>query len=236
MAKTLANLRDDVEVRLGDSTNVVWTEAELGSYIKEGYDELVLTTEILWKRSTSAITDVAGTGTYALPTDFHKMDRVTWKKRRIDPWTAREARERTPYYLTTRGDVIAYVMELDGISKLRLINVPSASASNTIIEYFRRGATLSTDATTLEIPDRYTDYIVFYALSRALEREGNGQDSKMAAHYLARYAEGLKRIKTRKSQAFSTRIGSFGGGSEPRRVPGLPQWPSTYGRPVRVRF
>lgn len=236
MSKTLVNLRDDVETRLGDTGNTVWSEAELTSYIKEGYDELCLSTEILWKRSTTAITDVAGTGTYSLPSDFYKMDRVTWQNRKIEPWTAKEARQTTPYYRTTRGNVIAYVMEMDGLQTIRLINVPSASGSYTVIEYFRRGATLSADGTALDIPDRYTDYVVWYALARALERDGKGQDSEMAAHYNSRYLDGLARIKKRKSQVLSSRTGVMGGGSEPPRGPGVPTLVQTYGRPVRVRY
>lgn len=236
MSKTLANLRDETEIRLGDSTNTIWSEAELTSYIKEGYDHLCLTTLFLWKRSTTAITDVAGTATYSLPSDFYKMDRVTWKNLRIDPWTAREARERQPYYTTTQGNVIAYMMEMDGLMTMRLINVPAASGSNTIIEYFRRGAALSADGTALEIPDRYTDYVIWYALARAYEREGKGQDSEMSAHYQARYGEGVSRIKRRWAQVHRSRAGVLGGGNEAPRKLGDPQWPSNYGRVVRVRY
>lgn len=236
MSKTLANLRDEVEIRLGDSTNTIWAEVELTSYIKEGYDELCMSTEILWKRSTSAITDVAGTATYSLPSDFYKMERATWKNLRIGPWTAKEARGRNASYRTVQGNVIAYTIEMDGLSTLRLIYVPAASGSNTIIEYFRRGAALSADGTALEIPDRYTDYVMWYALARALEREGKGQHSEMALHFQARYLEGQKRIRKRKSQVLSSRAGSFGGRDARTPPLGDPCWPSNYGRPVRVRY
>lgn len=234
MSKTLVNLRDDVETRLGDTTNTIWAEAELTSYIKEGYDELCLTTEMLWKRSTTAITDVAGTATYALPSDFYKMERATWRNRKMEPWTAREARQKSPYYQTTRGTVYAYVMEMDGLQTIRLVMVPATSGSNTVIEYFRRGADLAADGTALDIPDRYTDYVVWYALARALERDGKGQDSEMATHYNSRYLDGVKRIRKRKSQVLSSRIGVMGGGSVPNRVQGMPMLSSSnYGRPVR---
>lgn len=236
MSKSLLNLRDDVETRLGDTTNTIWTEAELTAYIKEGYDELCLATEMLWKRSTTAITDVAGTATYSLPSDFHKIDRVTWQNRKIEPWTAREARERNAYYRTIQGTVIAYTIEMDGLSTIRLIYVPATSGSNTIIEYFRRGATLSLDATQVEIPDRYTAYIVWYALARALERDGAGQDAEMAAHYQSRYVEGVKRIKSRKTAIRRSRIGVMGGGDLSSRKMGTPQFPWNYGERVRVRY
>ncbi len=236
MSKTRVNLTDDVQTRLGDTAAAIWTQAEVISYVKEGYDELCLSTLMLWKRSTTAITDVAGTATYSLPTDFYQMERVTWKNLRIDPWTAAETRSRQPYYTTVQGNVIAYVLELDGLGTIRLVYIPAESASNTIIEYFRRGAALSSDSTALDIPDRYTDYIVWYALARALEREGPGQDSEMAAHYQLRYDEGVKRIKRRKSQIHQSRTGQLGGKDAPPPKLGDPQWPSTYGRVVRVRY
>lgn len=236
MSKTLVNLSDEVAVRLGDTGATIWSAAELKAYVKEGYDELCLSTEMLWKRSTTAITDVAGTATYSLPSDFYKMERVTWQNIRIEPWTARQARDSSNYYRTTQGNVIAYTIELDGLSTIRLIYVPAASGSNTIIEYFRRGAVLSGDSTALEIPDRYTDYVVWYALSRALEREGKGQDSDMALHYQTRYLEGLKRIRSRKSAIHRSRTGVMGGGSDTPRKMGTPQFPYNYGERVRVRY
>lgn len=235
MSKTLANLRDDTETRLGDTANTIWAEVELTSYIKEGYDELCLSTLMLWKRA--AVVLVAGTGTYTLATDLYKVDRITWQSIRIDPWTARESRDRSAYYRTTQGNVYAYVQELDGLGTIRLINVPAASSTTDLyVEYFRRGAVLSADGTALEIPDRYTDYIVWYAMARALERDGRGQDTELAAHYQGRYLEGLKRIKKRKSQIHSSRIGQMGGMDGTQREPGYPQWPSNYGVPVRVRY
>lgn len=235
MSKTLVNLSDDVAVRLGDSAASIWTAAELKSYVKEGYDELCLSTLMLWKRA--AVVLVAGTGTYTLATDLYKVDRITWQSIRIDPWTARESRDRNAYYRTTQGNVYAYVQELDGLGTIRLINVPAASSTTDLyVEYFRRGATLSADGTALEIPDRYTDYVVWYAMARALERDGRGQDTELAAHYQGRYLEGLKRIKKRKSQIHSSRIGQMGGMDGTQREPGYPQWPSNYGVPVRVRY
>lgn len=235
MSKTLANLRDDTETRLGDTANTIWAEVELTSYIKEGYDELCLSTLMLWKRIAGALT--AGTGTYTMPAEIYKFDRLTYNGIRMVPWTAREARERNAYFQTTQGLPYAYTMEADGLSTIRMIPVPSVTTTTTLyVEYFRRGAVLSADGTALEIPDRYTDYVVWYAMARALERDGRGQDTELAAHYQGRYLEGLKRIKKRKSQIHSSRIGQMGGMDGTQREPGYPQWPSNYGVPVRVRY
>lgn len=236
MSKSLLNLSDDVLTRLGDTAVAIWSAAEIKGYVKEGYDELCLSTLMLWKRSTTAITDVAGTATYTLPSDLYRVDRITWKNLKIEPWKASEARSRNAYFQVNQGNVTAYVLEADGLGTIRLINVPAANGSNTILEYFRRGATLSADGTLLEIPDYYSDYVVWYALARAYEREGRGQDSEMSQHYQSRYSEGVARVKRRKSQALSSRTGVFGGGD--RRPPKLedPQWPSTYGPTVRMRY
>lgn len=235
MSKTLVNLSDDVATRLGDTAAAIWTAAELKSYVKEGFDELCLSTLMHFERVSVALT--AGTGTYTLATDLYKVDRIAWQSLRLVPWTARQARERNPYFATTRGNPIAYVMEADGLGTFRLIYVPDANSTTDLyVEYFKRGATLSGDSTVVELADRYTDYVVWYALARALERDGRGQDTELASHYQGRYLEGLKRIKKRKSQIHSSRIGQMGGMGGTQRGPGYPQWPSNYGVPVRVRY
>ncbi len=48
-----------------------------------------------------------------------------------------------------------------------------------------------------EIPERYQTYVRHYAQARALEREGEGQDLALAAHYQSRYEAGIKRMLRR---------------------------------------
>ena len=229
MARTLAQTRGDVQTFLGDTAAAIWSTAELDSYIKEGYDDLCLKTGILWEKDEPAgIQPVDGTGTYTLPTDLYKIERLTWRKKRLVPLSPEEAARLDPRYRVTEGTIEGYIVEGDGIRTLRYFRVPSATDTEVSIEYQRRGATLSLRSTELELPDRYVDYVTWFAMARALERDGVGQDTDLSRLFMDRYVAGLKRIKGRKSAAVSSRAGSLGGRSRPTEPP-LPRFPWNYG-------
>lgn len=100
--------------------------------------------------------------------------------------------------------------------------------SNMRMEYRRRGAEL-TDSQPFEIPDRYTVYVRHYAQARALEREGDGQDLELAAHYDARYKAGVQRMLKRKQAVQFQRKYVIGGNADrPQRQP-LVRLPWQYG-------
>lgn len=230
MARTLLQTRTDVLTYLGDTANAIWSTAEIDSYIKEGYDDLCRKTGILWKKDAPAgLQPVAGTGTYTLPTDLYKIERMTWNAKRMCPLYPEEAARLDPRYRVTQGNPEAYIVDGDGVGTIRYFRVPSASDLLISIEYQRRGATLATGATELELPDRYVDYVTWFAMGRALERDGTGQDLELASFFSERYADGLKRIKRRKSAAQSARVGNLGGGGDLHRPPPLPRFPWNYG-------
>lgn len=229
MARTLLQTRTDVLAYLGDSSSAIWSTAEIDSYIKEGYDDLCMRSGALWiKSAPGGLQPVAGTGTYALPTDLYKIERMTWNVKRMRPMYPEEAQRYDHRYRITQGIPLAYIVEGDGLGVIRYFRVPSASDSLISIEYVRRGAALSSSGTSLELPDRYVDYVTWFAMGRALERDGTGQDLALSEHFKERYAAGLTRIKKRKAAAQSARIGSLGGPGKPMAPP-LPQFPWNYG-------
>lgn len=233
---TLQDVREAAALRLGDSTYAIWTSAELTMYVKEGQDDLVRRTGLLWKKDTPAgLVPVASTGTYTLPTDLVQLERLTYKNLKMFPLTRNQAEAKDPLYRTSTGEIRYYILEGDGIGTVRYVPVPSANgaASDISIEYQRRAATLSTDGTSLDIPDRYADYVRHYVMWKAYERNGPGQNLKAAKHYELRYTEGIARILRRKSQTHSARITRLGGSRYGQRKPGLPVLPWEYGKVVR---
>lgn len=98
------------------------------------------------------------------------------------------------------------------------------------IEYRRRGVELSKQ--DFEIPLRYQTYVRHYAQARALEREGDGQDLELAAHYQARYEAGVQRMLARKQAMQYQRKGIIGGGSRTERGARL-RMPWQFGSVVR---
>ena len=234
--KTRLDVQTAAATWLGDTSFAVWSAAELNSYIQEGYNDLVYRTLLIWKKSNTAFTLVAGTASYTLPTDFLKMDRITFNKRRLKPLHMEELWRTDATFLTQQGDVTGYYMDGLGYSSINFYRVPSvAGTSYTSIEYFRRGATLSADGTVLEIPDHYVEYVKWFVLHKALERDGPGQDVKLSQHFRERYEEGVQTIKRRKGRMNASRVGSFGGPGLSKQAPPLPQMPWNFGRIVRGR-
>lgn len=79
---------------------------------------------------------------------------------------------------------------------------PFQDYKNTRIEFSRRGRAVEEDSDEFELPDRYVMYLRFYALWKALERDGKGQDLDYAAHWQGRYMAGIARI-IRRIKAFA---------------------------------
>jgi hypothetical protein len=227
LAKTLANVTTEVETILNDTANTVWSEAELQSYIKEGFDDLCIQTELLWKRDTTTLASVASQATYTLPSDLYKIERITEDDIKLDPVNPEELEVTDPQYRSLTGTVYGYIVSGDGLGTLRKVRIPSGTAT-CVLEYVRRGATLSTGATALDIPDRHVKYVRFFALGRAYERDGPGQNIKAAEHFMTRFKVGVLRLRKRKSAVHKARVGSLGPGVEVRLS--TPRLPWRYGR------
>jgi hypothetical protein len=102
----------------------------------------------------------------------------------------------------------------------------------TRIEFFRRGTPVENDTDEFELPAIYIKYLRHYAMAKALAREGTGQDSALAAHFQARFLQGIARIKARMVHIQAQRIGVVGGlGARPTGGrPPKPKLPWAYGR------
>jgi hypothetical protein len=232
---TLQDVRDAAELRLGDTGNAIWAEAELTIYVKEGQADLVRRTGCLWVRDQPAgLIPTASTGTYTLPTNLIQLERITYQNIKMYPLTHRQAAMRDPLYRTTEGVPRFYLLETDGIGTIRYVSVPAdtGAATDITVEYQKRAATLATDGTSLDIPDRYADYVRHFVMWKAYERDGPGQNLKMANHYLARYEEGIARMLKRRTQAHAARITRLGGGTSKEPL-GRPRLPWQYGSRVR---
>ena len=103
--------------------------------------------------------------------------------------------------------------------------------ANTRVEYFRLGKSPSENA--FELPERFMRYAEFWAQAKCLERDGPGQDLKLAGHFVERFSSGVRRMVKRlgeNKRAVSGKIGS------PGRIPTKPalaRLPWRYGRQIR---
>lgn len=115
ITQSLGEVRTDVLYRLGDSVSAIWSQAEIESYVRQGYGELVGQTGALWiKDSPAGLDDVANQATYTLPTDLLVTERLTWKQKKIEPLDPDWLRKKDAQFQTRTGDVIGYTIEGDG--------------------------------------------------------------------------------------------------------------------------
>lgn len=234
MAKTLLVIRTEVATRLGDATlSRYWSAAEIDGYIREGFSEFCARTGILWKRSNAGCDDVAHQALYNLPTELLQIERVSYQGYRIEPISRHQAIVLDPRFESTEGQVVAWMTELDGLRKLRKVRIPAANGTvdDTQLEYQRQMVAMTLPGHTSELPNYQDKYPRFYALSRAYEREGEGQNFNAADHYMLRFEQGVTLALARKEKAQATRTRILGGrdGQRPNK-PARPVLPSNYPR------
>jgi len=105
--------------------------------------------------------------------------------------------------------------------------------TNNVRLEFRRRPFAMRDDDRFEIPNYHVVYLRHYVLARALEREGDGQDLTLAAHYQARYEACVARMMRRKGAMHFQQQYVMGGSAGKARKKPLARLPWQYGRPVR---
>jgi hypothetical protein len=79
-----------------------------------------------------------------------------------------------------------------------------------MVELYRLGKNL--DNHPVEIPDAYLKYLSFYAMAKALERPGHGQDMDRSQHYQDRFEMGVARMIKRRQGLSQEYVGKFDAG------------------------
>lgn len=111
---------------------------------------------------------------------------------------------------------------------------PFLEGKNVRVEHFRLGRALTDGTAVCELPDRYAIYLRDYVQGRLLERNGPGQDVRLAAFFLARWARNIARIAARLDRVDRERTGVLGGdGATLMTRPPRPSMPWPYGSVVR---
>lgn len=82
------------------------------------------------------------------------------------------------------------------------------SDSNIVVDVARLGRPLFKHP--FELPDAYVKYVIFYAMARALRRDGNGQDIELADHYDERFEMGVYRVTHKRDRMQTEKVTQFG--------------------------
>jgi hypothetical protein len=109
--------------------------------------------------------------------------------------------------------------------------VPDDDATR--VELYRLGKDL--DHHPFEIPDRAVKYVEWWAMHRAYSTPGEGENKKLADHFLARFEQGLQTMKMRIRTTMRERTIAMGSKRETGRDGYLEHFPANYGygRPFR---
>lgn len=174
------DLLREVRARLDESTEHMWLDSQLRSWINDGARDIARKTETLLDRQD--ITAVVGTQEYTMPTDTIRVHRVEWHPDGDDNiypleyrdfqsadnvwWTSQIQTEGTPVIFTLWGFP----------PQLKLIVYPTPSEAGSFkVFYYRNPAELTTDGTdsasTIEIPEGWHDVICDYVEFKALRRD-----------------------------------------------------------------
>lgn len=186
--------------------------------------------------ATNGYAPFVGKAVYELPSDLIQIERATWDNYRIDPLNSAELQLANSRYLFETGNPRGYLMDGDGLRKLRKWPIPSASATGTTsnfkIEFSRQGSSVSDATDEFELPGRYSKYLRHYACWRCLEREGKGQDLPLANFWKTLYEAGIGRMLERKRLFRQRRIVTLKQFGRTRTAPPLARLPWQYGRVV----
>ena len=106
-----------------------------------------------------------------------------------------------------------------------------SDTANTRVEYFRQGKSPSENA--FELPERFMRYVEFFAQAKCLERDGPGQDLKLAGHFMERFGSGVRRMVLRLGENKRAVSGKIGSAGRIPTKPALARLPWRYGRQIR---
>jgi len=126
VAKSLIQVVSEVLTRLGDTDQSVWSQSEIESYLKEGYDLMAILTGYFW--DSAYLDDVAGQALYDLPAQVYEIERATWNNEKLIALRTSDLIEIDSSFRTTQGQVEAYTQDMDGLRKFRKYRIPSATA------------------------------------------------------------------------------------------------------------
>ena len=105
--------------------------------------------------------------------------------------------------------------------------------ANLVVACYRRGRDLSSYPS--ELPPAFNKYLVYWAMSRALRRAGDGQDLKLSEHFASRFAMGVDKMTKKVADLATEQVGRFGRQVVQGFGIGPPMPPANWGTPRYYR-
>lgn len=170
LAVTLANMRTEVRRRANIENSGFISDAEINALLNEGlnevYDLLVAARAQEYRRSTQALTTVAGTSSYALAADFYQLVSVDINYGAGMTGSARPYAEyeRNMFKWLPGWQINSPVLyRLQG-SNINFVPTPSAAYSINV-NYYPAYVTLANDSDTFDGVSGWEAYGIWFAVA-----------------------------------------------------------------------
>jgi len=202
VSRTLGDLRADLRDRLDETQARYWDDRQLNRWINEGALDMARRAECL--PTSTTITAVSGTQSYALPTNLFRAHRATFSADlgvTVYPLEFRDRNELDEIW-STRPQTQQYAPAFaffDGYgtnATIGLFPIPSAGGQ-LIVYYYRTPSTAVSDTDALDTPTGWEDLAIQYAEYVALRKDSNPdwQESKqMYEEHLAEMIDMTRRL------------------------------------------
>ena len=208
----------------------IWSAATINRFTEEAEDEISSSVKAVKERV--ALDIVAGTALYELPADCNDITRVTWKGKKLDPFSARDYHESDNITLS-QSESFSYIFNQQGRNTIRLVPIPDISiadigtdlwgseiANRVIVEYNQR----------ITVPTYMRRRLIkYFVLERCFLMEGDGQNLKCAKKHGERYQFYLNIFKKAYHETFVAKFNSLYPGSSVQ-VMGGGRLPSRFGQ------
>lgn len=183
MALTFADVYNDA---LSDDFTGTTATTRAKQAVNDALRDIARQTRLPALEASSALSIVAGTASYALPTDFVRVIEM-YDPTFHEPLTE-TSQEALDSYAAGSGRPLWFALYGGSI-----VLSPTPTAGQTVsLRYQKVGATLTSDASTLPIPDEYAHMLVEYARSRLYRFD---DDAEMSVFWAAEYARSLARLR-----------------------------------------
>jgi len=150
-----------------------------------------------------------GTSQYTLPTGVINILRVTWKGERVFPWEHSDTRQSNwmkPQNLSSQGKPKFYLSREYGYGQIKFHPIPNETvaaddtniygsdiANRVIISAYRLA---DPTGTTYRLPEAIRERMgKYYAMYKAYQREGKGQDLIAAAYFERKHKLALSQFR-----------------------------------------
>lgn len=126
MPYDIETLTNETLVHVGDRYSRYFSRDEVKRTIVEGYFDLCQRARPIW--DVYMVDGPVVAATVDLPANLLQVERATWDGRRLEPLHSWAFEKGLDFgYQTETGDVSAYMLNKDGIGKMRLYKAPASS-------------------------------------------------------------------------------------------------------------